>query len=55
MNNIIIKILDLRGGYWEVSLEQCRRVYDPQGISPTIMASMDGSNEKSIKIICKSK
>ena len=39
---------NLRGGQWETTLEQSRRVYDPEGICPTLPTKGGGWQEVKI-------
>lgn len=44
-------VFNLRGGVWETYLEMQRRVYDIDGIAPTIRARTSGTdNATAIKI-----
>lgn len=47
----LIQIGNLIGGKWDKINESCRRVYDPNGIAPTIHTCQGGNTEPKIQMI----
>lgn len=46
----LIQIGNLKGGKWDKINESCRRVYDPDGLAPTIHTCQGGNTEPKILI-----
>lgn len=45
-----IQVCDLSGGKWDRIYESCRRVYSPDGISPTIPTCQGGNTEPKVAV-----
>ena len=51
----LIQIGNLFGGKWENVNDSCRRVYDPNGLSPTIHTCQGGNTEPKIIVVGRTK